>query len=55
MILRNMIFYTIVGSLLWGAGSKLGAGMGVNLALALLVPPALLLGYALYRNRGPLR
>lgn len=54
MILRNMIFYTIVGSLLWALGSKLSAGMGVNLALSRLVPSVLLLGYALHKNRGPL-
>jgi hypothetical protein len=54
MVLRNMIFYSIVGGVLWAIAERLGAGFGVNLAISLLVPPLILIIYTLYKNRGPL-
>jgi hypothetical protein len=54
MILRNMIFYTVAGSVLWAIAGRMGAGLVVNMAVSLLVPPLLLFGYALYKGRGPL-
>jgi hypothetical protein len=54
MFLRNMIFYTVVGGVLWALGDRLGAGLGLNLAVSLLVPPLLIISYTLYKNRGPL-
>ncbi len=54
MWLRNMIFYTVLGSVLWAIASRLGVGLGGNLAISLLVPPVLILGYTLYKSRGPL-
>jgi hypothetical protein len=54
IVLRNMIFYTVVGGALWKLGDKLGAGLGINLALSLLIPPLLIISYTVYKNRGPL-
>ena len=54
MILRNLIFYTVSGSILWSVAGRLGANFALNMAISMLVPPALMLGYALYKNRGPL-
>jgi hypothetical protein len=54
MFLRNMIFYTVVGGVLWTVAGKLGAGLGLNLALSLLAPPLLIIAYTLYKHRGPL-
>ena len=54
MFLRNMIFYSVAGGLLWALGDRMGAGLGLNLALSLLVPPLLIISYTLYKNRGPL-
>jgi hypothetical protein len=54
MFLRNMIFYTVLGGVLWTLGDRLGAGLGINLALSLLVPPLLIISYTVYKNRGPL-
>jgi hypothetical protein len=54
MVLRNMIFYSIVGGILWAVAERLGAGFGVNLAISLLAPPLILIIYTLYKNRGPL-
>jgi hypothetical protein len=54
MILRNMIFYTVAGSVLWAVAGRMGAGLIVNMILSLMVPPVLLFGYALYKGRGPL-
>ena len=53
MFLRNLIFYTVVGSVLWVIAQRLGAGIGIALTASLLLPP-LLLSYTLYKNRGPL-
>jgi hypothetical protein len=54
VFLRNMIFYTVVGGVLWALGDRLGAGLGLNLAVSLLVPPLLIISHTLYKNRGPL-
>lgn len=54
MVLRNMIFYSIVGGVLWAIAERLGVGFGVNLAISLLAPPLILIVYALYKNRGSL-
>ncbi len=54
MFLRNLIFYAVVGSVLWVIAQRMGAGIGVALAASLLLPPLALLSYTLYRNRGPL-
>ena len=54
MFLRNMIFYTVAGSILWAISDRMGAGLVINMFVSLLVPPMLLFGYALYKSRGPL-
>ena len=54
MFLRNLIFYTVLGSVLWVIASRMGVGLGANLAISLLVPPLLILSYTLYKSRGPL-
>ena len=48
MFLRNLIFYTVAGSVLWVIAQRLGAGIGVALAASLLLPPLALLSYTLY-------
>ena len=54
MILRNMIFYTVAGSILWAVAGRMGAGLVINMIVSLMVPPMLLFGYALYKGRGRL-
>ena len=54
MFLRNLIFYTVVGSVLWVIASRLGVGLAANMAISLLVPPLLIISYTLYKSRGPL-
>jgi hypothetical protein len=54
MFLRNLIFYSIVGGVLWAIAERLGVGFGLNMAISLLVPPLILIVYTLYKNRGPL-
>jgi hypothetical protein len=54
MFLRNMIFYSIVGGVLWAIAEKLGVDFGLNMAISLLVPPLIPIIYTLYKNRGPL-
>jgi len=54
MFLRNLIFYTVLGSVLWVIAGRMGVGLGGNLAISLLVPPLLILSYTLYKSRGPL-
>ena len=54
MFLRNLIFYSVMGGLLWAVAQRLGAGLGLSLAASLLVPPLILISYTLYKNRGPL-
>jgi hypothetical protein len=54
MFFRNMIFYTVVGSVLWAIAARLGAGLVINLSVSLPVPPMLFFGYAPYKGRGRL-
>jgi hypothetical protein len=45
-----MIFYSIAGGVLWWAADQLGVGVGLNLAISLLVPPLIIIAYTLYKT-----
>ena len=51
---KNLVFYTVAGSIFWVIAQKLGAGMGVSLAASLMLPPLILIGWMLYKYRRPL-
>ncbi|MBI4298123.1 MAG: hypothetical protein HY676_06300 [Chloroflexi bacterium] len=51
-MLKNLVFYTVVGAIVAWIAQLVGLGMGTTLLLSLLLPPALILGYRiLYYNR----
>lgn len=49
--IRNVIFYTVAGSIIWAIAQALGAGFSVSLFAALLGPPLVLIAFILYKNR----
>jgi|GEM_PF-1980160 len=51
---KNLIFYTVAGSIFWAVSQRVGAGLGWSLAASLLLPPLMVIGWVLYKNRRPL-
>jgi uncharacterized membrane protein len=49
--MRNIIFYTVAGSIIWAIAHALGAGFGVSLFASFLGPPLLIIAFILYKNR----
>ena len=45
-----MIVYSVAGSALWALVGVLGAGLGVQLIVALAGPPAVHLAFLMYRR-----
>jgi hypothetical protein len=52
---KNVIFYTVAGSVFGMVAQKLGGGLGWSMAASLLLPPLILVGWTLYKYRRPLR
>ena len=50
MFFRYTLFYTVDGSIIGTVAQALGAGFGVTLFAALLVPPLLHIVFILYRR-----
>lgn len=51
---KNLVFYTVAGSIFWFIAQKLGAGMGWSMAASLLLPPLIIIGWMFYKYRRPL-
>jgi hypothetical protein len=51
-MLKNLVFYTVVGTIVALIAQAVGLSWGVTLLLSLLVPPIILLVIAILRYRN---